>query len=142
MNIGDNVKFLIETDVDDPDFYMEHFELYHGRDRICDINIMFDHGRIRDLVYMYCLPVIENRTSVVNNYGYRHHIIFNIIIDNAELTDNGTYKVHAIRTDYSKCFLVYILGKLCCFSYFQLYPDISMNIFAFEKLISLCFQNL
>lgn len=121
MNIGDNVKFRVEAYTDDSYFYVEHFEFYHGRDRVCNIDIIFDHGRIRDLVYMYCLPVIENRTSIVDDYGDRHHTRFNIKIDNAELTDNGTYKVHAIRTDYSKCFSVYILGKLCCIDYFELY---------------------
>ena len=121
VNIGDDVKFRVEADVGDPfDYYIDHFEFYYGRDRVCLIDILFGHGKIRDLSYMYFLPVFENRTTIVGAYGDWHHITFNIIIDNAELTDNGTYKVHAIRTDYSKCFLVYILGKLYCIDHFQL----------------------
>ena len=120
VNIGDNVKLGVEAEVGDRFLYTERFEFYHGRDKVCRIDIMFEFGRIRDLFYKCYLPVFENRTTVVRANGDWHHLIFNIIIDNAELTDNGTFKVHGIRADYSKCFLVYILGKLCCIDHFQL----------------------
>lgn len=106
VNIGDNIEFRIKADEDEGFYYTDIFEFYHGRDRVCHIEYHFHLVEI-----INCLPVIENRTSVVIVNPDRHHMIFDIIIANAEISDNGTYEVHAMLSRYSKCFSVYILGK-------------------------------
>ena len=104
MNVGDDVVLHVEKDKN-----YGYFEFYHDRKFICTIKIVFF-----ETISVNCLLEYENRTSVVVVNAEPDRIEFNITVSKAERADNGSYKVRdKFSGTGSKCFLVYILGKLC-----------------------------
>ena len=103
MNVGDDVVLHVEKDEK-----YGYFEFYHDRKHICSIHI-----RLSVTISVDCILEYKNRTSAVVVNAEPDRIEFNITVSKAERADNGSYKVQELfGTGDSKCFLVYILGKL------------------------------